>query len=323
MFRTLGSRLRLVRPRIPCFSTNASAATSHAVDVYEVSPRDGLQNEATILTVDQKMDIIESLARARPASVEVCSFVRADRVPTMAGAEEVCERLNASEWATEARANGTKFSALILNQKGFDRFLEHPLDTVTLVVSCTDGHSKANAGKETMQALQSMLEIAAVCKQEGIGTRGYASMAFGCPIEGDVDPAMVQDVVAGYAEAGVDTVVIADTIGVAVPAQVEQICGSALDVISGDRLGLHMHDTYERALENCQAGLDLGVRHIDAAVGGTGGCPFAKGSAGNLATEQLLALLDRRGHAHGIQKNHLEAANRKLEAALGRGLIRA
>lgn len=294
----------------------------HAVDVYEVSPRDGLQNEATVLTVDQKMDIIESLARARPASVEICSFVRADKVPTMAGAEEVCERVNGSEWAAEARADGTKFSALILNRKGFDRFLEHPLDTVTLVVSCTDSHSKANAGKETMQALQSMLDIAAVCQQEGIGTRGYASMAFGCPLEGDVDQAMVQDVVAGYAEAGVDTVVIADTIGVAVPEQVHQLCSNALKVIPGDRLGLHMHDTYERALANCEAGLALGVKHIDAAVGGTGGCPFAKGSAGNLATEQLLTLLDQHGHAHGIRTSHLAEANRGLEAALGRELIR-
>jgi len=268
------------------------------------------------------MEIIEALARSRPATVEVCSFVRADRVPTMAGAEEVCERLNSAEWAAEARADGTKFSALILNQKGFDRFLEHPLDTVTLVVSCTNSHSKANAGKETMAALQSMLDIAAVCQREGIGTRGYASMAFGCPLEGDVDPAFVQDVVAGYAEAGVDTVVIADTIGVAVPAQVEELCRNALKVLPGDRLGLHMHDTYERALENCQAGLDLGVRHIDVAVGGTGGCPFAKGSAGNLATEQLLGLLDRQGHHHGIQTSHLANANAMLEAALGRELIR-
>ena len=241
----------------------------------------------------------------------------------MAGAEEVCQRINASEWAAEARAAGTDFSALILNQRGFDRFLKHRLDTVTLVVSCTNGHSRANAGKDTMDALKSMLEIAAICQEEGIGTRGYASMAFGCPVEGHVDPAMVQDVVQGYAEAGVDTIVIADTIGVATPDQVECVCSNAIKVVDPAHLGLHMHDTYQRALENCKVGLDLGVKHIDAAVGGTGGCPFAKGSAGNLATEQLLQLLDQHGHQHSVHTDHLANANSLLEAALGRELIRA
>lgn len=294
-----------------------------AIDVYEVSPRDGLQNEDAILTVDQKMTVIEALAEARPATVEVCSYVREDRVPQMAGAEELCKRINASTWAKEARDEGTLFSALILNKKGFERFMLNPLDTVTLVVSCTDSHSKVNAGKETMDALQGMINIAHECKGHGINTRGYASMAFGCPIEGDVDPMRVQDVVAGYAEAGVDVVVIADTIGVGQPHQVSELCSNALQVLTPDRLGLHMHDTHERALANCQAGIDLGVKHIDVAVGGTGGCPFAKGSAGNLSTEEFLELLDKQDIKHTVRSAPIAKANALLEKALGRELIHA
>ena len=145
--------LRFTRPvqrvlrDVSMLSSRRSMSSSH-IEVYEVSPRDGLQNERTVLSVDQKMEIIQTLASARPSTVEVCSFVRADRVPTMAGAEEVCARINAAEWAKEARDSGTKFSGLVLNKKGYERFMDSPLDTATLVVSCTDGHSMANAGKD-------------------------------------------------------------------------------------------------------------------------------------------------------------------------------
>jgi len=129
--------------RTSAISSGAYSTTAATeIDVYEVSPRDGLQNEAAILTVDQKMEVIEKLAEARPATVEVCSYVREDRVPQMAGAEELCQRINQSAWAKAARDDGTQFSALILNKKGFERFMLNPLDTVTLVVSCTNGHSK-------------------------------------------------------------------------------------------------------------------------------------------------------------------------------------
>jgi len=307
--------------RVPRFSFRSFSASPTGVNVYEVSPRDGLQNEPVVLSIAQKLEIIQALAEATPATVEACSFVREDRVPTMAGASEVCQAIRSAPWAQDARDKGVKFSALVLNKKGYERFMEHPLDEVALVVSCTDGHSKANAGKETMAALDAMLEVAAQCQEDGVGTRGYASMAFGCPIEGEVDPARVQHVIERYASAGVDTVIIADTIGVATPEQVEQICSAALKVLPGERLGLHMHDTYGRAVENCEVGLQLGVKNMDVAVGGTGGCPFAKGSAGNLATEDLLKLLARKGFSHTVDLDNLAKVNSMLSAALGRELV--
>ena len=267
--------------------------------VHEVAPRDGLQNETTVLSTPAKLSLIRQLVASGPSSVEVTSFVRADVIPALADADEVCAQLWQQEWAHDARSDGMEFVGLVLNKHGFDRFLRAQLDAVTLVVSCTDTHSKANSGKGFDDALVAMFDLVRMAHAEGVKVRTYASMAFGCPFEGDVEEARVRAVVTAMAEAGADTVVLADTIGTGHPEQARALAELALEIVPAERLGMHMHDTYGRAVDNCAVGVQLGLVHMDSAVGGCGGCPFAPGAAGNLATHDLLAMLDDAGVAHG------------------------
>jgi|MDSW01.1.fsa_nt_gb hydroxymethylglutaryl-CoA lyase len=286
--------------------------------VHEVAPRDGLQNETTVLSTPAKLSLIRQLVASGPSSVEVTSFVRADVIPALADADEVCAQLWQQEWAHDARSDGMEFVGLVLNKHGFDRFLRAQLDAVTLVVSCTDTHSKANSGKGFDDALVAMFDLVRMAHAEGVKVRTYASMAFGCPFEGDVEEARVRAVVTAMAEAGADTVVLADTIGTGHPEQARALAELALEIVPAERLGMHMHDTYGRAVDNCAVGVQLGLVHMDSAVGGCGGCPFAPGAAGNLATHDLLAMLDDAGVAHGVDSARLVDAHATLEAALGR-----
>ena len=157
--------------------------------VHEVAPRDGLQNETTVLSTPAKLSLIRQLVASGPSSVEVTSFVRADVIPALADADEVCAQLWQQEWAHDARSDGMEFVGLVLNKHGFDRFLRAQLDAVTLVVSCTDTHSKANSGKGFDDALVAMFDLVRMAHAEGVKVRTYASMAFGCPFEGDVEEA--------------------------------------------------------------------------------------------------------------------------------------
>ena len=286
--------------------------------VHEVAPRDGLQNETTVLSTPAKLSLIRQLVASGPSSVEATSFVRADVIPALADADEVCAQLWQQEWAHDARSDGMEFVGLVLNKHGFDRFLRAQLDAVTLVVSCTDTHSKANSGKGFDDALVAMFDLVRMAHAEGVKVRTYASMAFGCPFEGDVEEARVRAVVTAMAEAGADTVVLADTIGTGHPEQARALAELALEIVPAERLGMHMHDTYGRAVDNCAVGVQLGLVHMDSAVGGCGGCPFAPGAAGNLATHDLLAMLDDAGVAHGVDSARLVDAHATLEAALGR-----
>ena len=218
--------------------------------VHEVAPRDGLQNETTVLSTPAKLSLIRQLVASGPSSVEVTSFVRADVIPALADADEVCAQLWQQEWAHDARSGGMEFVGLVLNKHGFDRFLRAQLDAVTLVVSCTDTHSKANSGKGFDDALVAMFDLVRMAHAEGVKVRTYASMAFGCPFEGDVEEARVRAVVTAMAEAGADTVVLADTIGTGHPEQARALAELALEIVPAERLGMHMHDTYGRAVDN-------------------------------------------------------------------------
>jgi len=199
------------------------------------------------------------------------------------------------------------------------------LDTVSVVVSCTEAHSRANANLGVADALSLATRLVRDAKTRGLHVRAYASMAFGCPFEGTTDPARVLEVVQATASAGADVVVLADTLGAATPKQVRSMVGMV--TAGGDgaavrvaRLGLHMHDTHGRATANCGEGMLLGVPHVDAAVGGVGGCPFAPGSAGNLATHRLLAKADSLGAAHGMRVDEARGAGQWLRAALSASL---
>jgi hydroxymethylglutaryl-CoA lyase len=314
------ARLKPAMRRVLCSSARRFGVRGlpRRTRVHEVAPRDGLQNETTVLSTPAKLSLIRQLVASGPSSVEVTSFVRADVIPALADADEVCAQLWQQEWAHDARSDGMEFVGLVLNKHGFDRFLRAQLDAVTLVVSCTDTHSKANSGKGFDDALVAMFDLVRMAHAEGVKVRTYASMAFGCPFEGDVEEARVRAVVTAMAEAGADTVVLADTIGTGHPEQARALAELALEIVPAERLGMHMHDTYGRAVDNCAVGVQLGLVHMDSAVGGCGGCPFAPGAAGNLATHDLLAMLDDAGVAHGVDSARLVDAHATLEAALGR-----
>lgn len=300
-----------------CATTNKN----NAVKVHEVAPRDGLQNEKAILPTAAKLNLLRHLVASKPSSIEVTSFVRAQVIPALADADELCVRLWEEPWAIEAQHAGMKFAGLVLNERGFERFRRSGLDTATVIISCTESHSKANANKTFDQAVELARTLMAAGREEGFTMRGYASMAFGCPFEGETDPARVDAAVAAMVEAGAHDIILADTIGIAYPEQVRELGRAALAHVPGARLGLHMHDTHGRAAESCAVGVEMGMELMDSAVGGCGGCPFAPGAAGNLATEDLLQVLDARGVGHGVDASALREANRGLEAALGRPLV--
>ena len=330
--------MRPASPRCaPLFVSSAAVkrafsgcAPHHRALIHEVAPRDGLQNEEAQVGLHGKLALMEALIRCEPYSIEVTSFVRPDRVPQLADADELCARLAEAPWAVQARERGMRFAGLVPNMKGVERCLDAraALDTVSVITSATDGHSLANVGMTVVDAIRESSKVCNLAKAEGMAVRGYVSMAFGCPITpgGATDPAVVLDIVAAYADSGADVIVLADTIGHAVPKQVEALCREAqAHVPTTQQLGLHMHDTRGHALENCAVALRLGWEHFDSAVGGCGGCPFAPGAAGNLATEELLALLDDSeedgvgGCEHGMQTAAVVEAVDVLRSELNPG----
>jgi hydroxymethylglutaryl-CoA lyase len=255
---------------------------------HEVSPRDGLQNESKILLLDDKLALLQHLTAAQPSSIEVTSFVRGDRVPQLADAVELCQRLIQQDWFQKAREQGMRFTGLVANQRGLDRLLESGLDSITVLVSATESHSQANVGMSRQAAKRVVADLIRQAKNAGLQVRAYVSMAFVCPFEGEVAPEPVLELMAEFEAQDADVILPADTLGAAHPERVQSLFQSASGQIPIQRLGMHMHNTHGHALQNCQIGWELGVQHFDAAAAGTGGCPFAPGAAGNLDSSSLL-----------------------------------
>ncbi|MFK5955085.1 MAG: hydroxymethylglutaryl-CoA lyase [Planctomycetota bacterium] len=285
------------------------------IRIHEVAARDGLQNEKTILSTDTKLQLLELLAASRPDSLEVTSFVRPDLVPQLADAKELCSRLRAVPWR-----KGLPLVGLVMNMRGYESFRESGLDAITAVIGAHEGFSKSNSGMSIEKAVAVNQEIAAAAKADGFPVRMYLSMAFGSPKDGDTDLLCVLDLIAASMDMGVERVLLSDTVGVARKDQVECLAHAALDMMSPQKVGLHMHDTYGRALENCAVGMDLGMRIFDASAGGTGGCPFAPGAAGNLATGALWDLAEHHGLAPAMNVQALDEATKLLSVQLGRPL---
>ncbi len=282
--------------------------------IHEVAARDGLQNERTSLSVTQKLELLHFLAAAHPDSLEVTSFVRPDAVPQLADAEEVCGALRLAPWRA-----GLTLVGLVMNERGYARFCGAGLDAITAVVGANEAFSQANSGMPIARAVAVNRALCAAARADGIPVRMYLSMAFGSPRE-ETPPRAVLDLVEIFATEGVGLVMLADTVGIGTPAQTRALVAEALKILPAERLGLHMHDTYGRALENCAVGYDLGLRAFDASAGGTGGCPFAPGAAGNLATGALLAWAAERGVPTGMDAAAVDAAARYLADQLGRPL---
>jgi hydroxymethylglutaryl-CoA lyase len=272
---------------------------SAAVTVVEVGPRDGLQNEAAIVPAAAKVELIERLADAGLAVVEATSFVSPRAVPQLADADEVLPAVH--------RRPGVRYPVLVPNMRGLERALHAGADAVAVFTAASEAFAHANINMSVAQSLLAFAPVLQRARAEGMWTRGYVSTAFGCPYQGAVEPAVVAGIAAALSGLGCDEISLGDTIGVGRPEQVPQVVGAVTASVPVERIALHLHDTGGHALENVAAGLDAGVRVFDSSAGGLGGCPFAPGAPGNLATEALVELLHARGHETGVDADAVRA----------------
>jgi isopropylmalate/homocitrate/citramalate synthase len=287
--------------------------TDHDVRVYEVGPRDGLQNEAQPIPMEAKRRFIGLLADAGLREIEATSFVAPKAIPQLADADELM--------ATLDRRPGVRYPVLVPNQRGLDRAIAAGIDAVCVFTAASEAFTKANINMTIAESLEAFRPVIDHAKVNGWWSRGYLSTAFGCPYQGEVGEAAVVGVAQELLALGVDELSIGDTIGVGGPADVRRVVGALLTAgIPAQRLAMHFHDTRGTALANVAVALELGIRCFDASTGGTGGCPYAPGAAGNLATEDLVYLLDREGLSHGVDLDALLVAARHVSDTLGRPL---
>ena len=282
------------------------------VRLVEVGPRDGLQNEPGQVPTAEKVAFIEALAEAGFTTIEASSFVRADRVPQLGDAETL--------FATLKRRPGVRYVALVPNPRGLERALASGVTEVAVFTAASETFNRKNINRSIAGSLADIREVTAGARSAGLWVRGYISTAFGCPYEGRVARERVTEVASRLLEAGCAEISIGDTIGVATPKDVEQVLASLLRSLPASMLALHFHDTRGTALANLCAGLALGITSFDASAGGLGGCPYAPGASGNLASEDAAYLLAGLGIATGIDLEKLKAASLAIASRLGRVL---
>jgi hydroxymethylglutaryl-CoA lyase len=261
------------------------------VEIVEVSPRDGLQNEPVVLSTDDKVSLIEQAIAAGARRIEATSFVNPQRVPQMADADDVMARV--------PRRDDVSYIGLALNDRGVQRALDAGCDEVNFVVVASETFNQRNQGQSTDGSLATFETLAETIHDHGRRASLTIAATFGCPFEGEVDVARVVGIAQRAVAAGADEVALADTIGVAVPADVTQRVAAVREVTGDVPLRIHLHDTRHTGIANAVAAIDAGVMILDASLGGVGGCPFAPAATGNIATEDLLYLLDRSGIDHG------------------------
>jgi hydroxymethylglutaryl-CoA lyase len=282
-----------------------------SVTVMEVSPRDGLQNESRLLSTEQKLELIDRALAAGAKRIEVASFVHPGRVPQMADAEAVCRGL--------PQRGDVTYTGLVLNRRGYDRLLAvGRLDEVGIVVPATDTFGLRNQGMDVAGNLAMARDILRDAAARGLRAQATIAVAFGCPFEGDVPAERIREIAQALAESGPVELALADTIGVGVPGQVGELFASLAEHLDGLPLRAHFHDTRNTGIANAYAALTAGVRTLDASIGGIGGCPFAPNASGNIATEDLVYLLDRERVDHGLDLSSLIDAAGWVAAALGK-----
>ncbi|MEO8811878.1 MAG: hydroxymethylglutaryl-CoA lyase [Caulobacteraceae bacterium] len=286
------------------------------IEIVEVGPRDGLQNEKTVLDVADKVAFVRRLEACGARRIEAASFVNPRRVPQMAGAEEIMAAL--------PPAPGRSRIGLVLNERGWDRAVSAGCDEANVVVCASDGFGIRNQGASTDEQMRTLAAI--IGKQAAEGGPPISltvSVAFGCPFDGEVPPARVTAIVARAAELGVREIALADTIGVADPWTVRARVAEAAAAAPGARLRLHFHDTRGAGLANAFAGVEAGVTVLDASCGGLGGCPIAPAATGNIATEDLAWMLHRAGFDTGLDIDGLIAAARWIGEKIGKAPVSA
>jgi hydroxymethylglutaryl-CoA lyase len=289
------------------------------VTVYEVGPRDGLQNEAALVPTEGKLQLIAALAGAGLSRIEATSFVSPAWIPQLADAAEVTAAL--------PRRPGVGYVVLVPNARGLARLLESlarvrggPPVAAAVFLSASESHNRKNVNKTVEETFAAFAEVIPPARAAGLAVRGYVSTVFGCPYEGAVDPGRAAAVALRLLALGCDQVSLGDTIGVGTPSQVRAVLRRLLPEVPAERLALHLHDTRGTALANALAGLEEGITTFDASVGGLGGCPYAPGASGNLATEDLVYLLHGMGYDTGIDFDRLVAAGALAQRLTGREL---
>ncbi|HEY1558269.1 MAG TPA: hydroxymethylglutaryl-CoA lyase [Kofleriaceae bacterium] len=282
------------------------------VTIYEVGPRDGLQNEARNVPTGDKIRFIDALVASGIRAIEITSFVSPKWIPQLADSAEVARGV--------VRPAGVRMSALVPNRRGLDTALASGMKEIAVFMSASETHNKKNVNKTIAETLTAFEDVVPHARDAGLQVRAYLSTCFGCPYEGDVDPERVVALSGQLRDLGVYQISISDTIGVANPRQVEDVLTRVLAKHPASSLAVHFHDTQGTALANCVEAMQLGITTIDAAAGGLGGCPYAPGASGNLATEDVVAMLHAMGVATGIDLDKLIEASRTASAFVGHDL---
>jgi hydroxymethylglutaryl-CoA lyase len=291
---------------------NSLVDAPKTVSVYEVGPRDGLQNELRTLSTPDKARLIDALVESGLRRIEVTSFVSPRWIPQLADAEKVL--------ALVKRREGVTFSALVPNLKGLERAHAAGLQEAAVFLSVTESHSKKNINKSVAEAIAAARDVAKAAHGHGMRVRGYLSTVWGCPYEGLTPVPKVLEVVKQLADLGLYQLSLGDTIGVGTPMHTAQLVTEVSKLVPLEQVALHLHDTRGTALANALVGLSMGITTFDSSIGGLGGCPYAPGAAGNLATEDLVYMLQGMGVQTGIDLGRLVAAGELAQELIGRKL---
>lgn len=287
-------------------------ALPERVSIYEVSLRDGLQNEQRPVPTSAKLELARALFATGLQRVELTSFVSPKWIPQLADAEDFARQVEVPA--------GVVVSALVPNAHGFERAQSVGLPEIAVFMSASETHNRKNTHKSIARSLETFREIVPPALEAGMRVRAYVSTVWGCPYEGEVDPKVALDITRQLLELGCYQVSLGDTIGVGTPEQTRRICELFLSAFDAERLALHLHDTRGQALVNALVGLSLGITTFDASVAGLGGCPYAPGAAGNLATEDLVYMLEGMGVKTGVDLEKLIEAGKTAERVVGRPL---
>jgi hydroxymethylglutaryl-CoA lyase len=280
--------------------------------IHEVGPRDGLQNEAAAVSTADKIAFVDRLSAAGLQSIEVSAFVSPKWVPQMADAAEVLAGIT--------RRSGTVYSALVPNTRGLERALAASVDEVAVFTAASETFSRRNTNQSIEESFTASAEVVRAAHAAGLRVRGYLSTAFGCPFEQDVPVERVIELAGRFVEMGVHVVAVSDTIGIAHPGQVRRVLNALLPSVPAPRIALHFHDTRGTGLANVLTALEFGITTFDASAGGLGGCPYAPGATGNVATEDLLYMLHGLGYDTGVDLDAVAAASTALQPTLEQAL---
>jgi hydroxymethylglutaryl-CoA lyase len=282
------------------------------VTIYEVGPRDGLQNEQRMVPTSDKIAMIDSLSRTGLTHIEITSFVNPKWIPQLSDASDVARGIT--------RRDGVSYSCLVPNRRGMDAAVQAGMREVAVFLSASETHNKKNINKTIEEALAAFTEVVGPAREAGVRVRAYVSTVYGCPYEGAVDVGRVEDLVRKLRALGVYQISLGDTIGVATPAQVDHVLRRLLAFCPQEELALHFHDTRGTALANILVGVALGITTVDSALGGLGGCPYAPGASGNAATEDVVYMLHGMGIDTGIDLDGLVDTSGRVATWLGHEL---